>query len=212
MNRGQLRILLLGVGFFMIGFMVTYRRHDLPQGQLTLAASPSMADISIDGSRVGSGRRSIDVGTHVIQVSATGFTTYKTTVNVSQSRPKYIGAILKSSSGDTANWYTDHPSDQKLSEAINDRLSDTNSGEITTDYPFFSKLPVYFGDGHGGLIRIDSEAAILNSGKPSVGIYAAGPSQRQQAIEWFKSRGYSFSGIDVIFYGPNIPLLSGSRG
>ncbi|HYH36486.1 MAG TPA: hypothetical protein VD706_03235, partial [Candidatus Saccharimonadales bacterium] len=65
-----------------------------------------------------------------------------------------------------------------------------------------------FGNGAGGLIKIESEAAIGNSGKPSIGIYASTPRQRQQAMDWINNRNYTVSDLDVVFYSPNIPIHS----
>ncbi|HEX5744315.1 MAG TPA: hypothetical protein VFX84_02595, partial [Candidatus Saccharimonadales bacterium] len=120
--------------------------------------------------------------------------------------PVYIGVILESDSDETSNWYEDNPEDRKISEGINDHLSDSRGQAVATKYPVFDVLPAVFGNGQGGLTRIDSEAALDGADKPSIGIYAVNPQQRQLALAWIDSRGYTLSDVDVVFYGANIPL------
>jgi hypothetical protein len=206
-TRARLILLVLAGAILMwAGYLKTSRVHDLPQGQIDVEVAPAGADISIDGQKWDSGLSDIDIGPHKIRVSLDGFKPHETTVDVTQAEKAYVGVVLRSGSDDTKGWYTDHPDDQKIAEGIGDHVNDSRNQGVSTKYPIFSRLPAVFGDGHDGLIKIESEAALEGAGKPSIGVYAAGPQQRRVALEWIQSRGYLLSDIDVVFYGASIPL------
>lgn len=196
------------LGFLFIGYKLTSGGSDLPQGQLNLQVAPSSATVLIDGKPAKNGEMMVDIGEHEIGITMLGFKSYETVVNITQATPAYVGVILSPDSEDTQDWFENHPADQELSQTISDRQVDSSSQDITTKYPIFSELPTVFGDGADGLINIDSEAAINDSGKPSIGIYAADPQKRQEAISWIINRDYTISDLDVVFYGARIPIGS----
>lgn len=203
--RGLL-IIVGGLSFLIVGYLITSGSHDLPQGQLKIELAPSEARVFIDGISANAGEKTIDIGTHKIRITMPGFTSYERTVNITQSVEVYVGIILNSSSTDTKDWFTNHPDDQKITESINDQLSDSQAQEVARKYPIFNRLPGIFGNGSGGLTRIESEAALNNSGKPSIGIYASNPQQRHEALDWINNRDYTISDLDVVFYGARIPI------
>ena len=198
----------LGLGFFVWGYLITLRGSDLPQGKLNVLVAPAEANVLLDGSSIKSGERYVDIGPHKIKITMSGFKSYENIVNITQADETYVGVILDPNSPNTKDWFEDHPDDQKLSEGINDQQVDSSSAEVTRKYPIFVRLPVVFGNGAGGLTKIGSEAALNNSGKPSIGIYASTPGQRQQALDWISNRNYTISDLDVVFYGAQIPLNS----
>jgi hypothetical protein len=206
-NLKLLLVVVICVCCFDAGYKLTVNGSTLPQNSVNFEVAPEDSVVQVDGKKISAGTKDMDIGPHKIVVTHEGFETYKTTLDVDQSGEQYIGVILKSASKDTTDWYTDHPSDQKLSESISDHLNDASAQNISTKYPLLSTLPAVFGDGSGGLTRIESETAINNSGKPVLGIYAAGPAQRQAALVWINSRNYSLSDLDVVFYGTSIPVL-----
>lgn len=207
--RILLLTLLFGVACFAGGYFITVGGNNLPQGKLNIKAAPSGAKVYIDNKKASQGEQQLDIGSHTIKVAMDGFKTYIKSVNITQANGTYIAAILNPDSSTTQNWYKNHPDDQKLVEAISSQQFDSTSATILTKYPIFSRLPVEFGNGAGGLTQIASEAALNNSGKPSIGIHAFTPLQRQQALEWIYSRDYTISDLDVVFYGARIPLNTG---
>lgn len=210
MRLRALLIILMGLGFFLTGYMVTARGKDLPQGQLKLEVAPAAADISVDGKSIKPGEKEFDIGPHKVSITMDGFESYETVVNITQGAPAYIGVILDSNNPYTKDWFDNNADDRKLSESISSQASDSSSEETIRKYPIFSVLPVVFGNGAGGLTKIDSESALNGSGKPSIGIYASTPQQRQQALDWIGNRNYTISDLDVVFYGARIPIRSGS--
>lgn len=205
MRYMKLLIIVGVVGAFGIGFMVTSRVNTLPQGKIDILTSPIDAKIQLDGNAIKADDHLVDIGKHVVRVSADGFESYETTVDVTQSTPTDIPVTLKAVSADAINLMTDS-AERKRSEGISSRSNDARSENFSREYPLLARLPVVFGNGGGGLTKINKIAAVSTADIPSIGIAASSPSGRKAALEWVKNRNYSFDDIDVVFYGSNIPI------
>jgi len=185
--------------------MMTARKTVLPQGTVELMVAPEKSRITLNGEEVKTGIKKVDIGPHVVSVSREGFSTYQKRIDVTQANNSFVGVVLSPSTKETKDWYKNNEVDAKISEGIASLSNDSSAGEIAQKYPVFSILPGVFGDGRGGITRIDSEASVNNSGKPSIGITAKNPQQRKLALAWIANRGYDISGIDVVFHSAQIP-------
>ena len=193
---------------FLIGYFVTLQSPP-HNSAITIEAAPRSSTVKIDGKTVDTGTNKIVAGKHTIEVSHDGFDSQSQTVSTSVGQTAYAGFVLSPNSPDTKNWYQDITEDQKLSETISSHVSDYNSHQATQANSLLQELPVSFGDGHGGLVTIDSGVPVQGSSQPAVYVTAQTPADRQSALDWMRSNGYNPATMDIVFKGVGLGFSPG---
>lgn len=208
---GVLAFIAVGLCCFGVAYVLTTRGQVLPQGEVEFMVAPKKSQISLDGKKVKPGIKNVEIGPHVVDISHEGFATYQERIDVTQANKTFVGVALAPNSKQTKDWYTQNLDDAKISEGIASLSNDSSTELVIQKYPIFGILPGFFGDGRGGITKIDSESSINNSGKPSIGITASSPEQRRLALVWITNRGYDVSNVDVVFHGAQIPPGGSSK-
>lgn len=194
-------IFLLCIPILFAGGYFSIRQTPPLNSTITVEAAPSSYKVTIDGKKASPGDNKVTAGQHTITVKKDGFSQQAQTVITAIGQTVYTGFVLVSNSASTKNWYNDHPDDQQLSESISSHSSDYNSELSTQKNTLLQELPVLYGDGRGGLIRIDSGVPIFGSSQPAIYVNAQSPSDRQGVLTWMRSNGYNPANMDIVFYG-----------
>lgn len=173
---------------------------------LDVEVTPQSSKIVVDGQGVGAGKVAVVPGQHSITVSKEGFATKNLSASTSVNQTVFVGAVLKSNSPDTANWYYDHPDDQHLIDGIGSHQADYEQKVALQVTPFLKQLPLIYGNGHGGIINISPGAPMPPSTLPAIYITAQDPRDRQSAVTFIRSRGYNLADMNLVFKDMQVPL------
>lgn len=197
-----LRLLLFASFLFtvFIGYWLTTAASRQPSNTIIqIAAAPSGSSATINGNSASIGNNSVSPGTYNIKVSKSGFATQSQTISVGQGHTVLVGLSLKPNTAKTQDWYAKHPDDQSLSDAIGSKLSDFENTTLQQSNPIWSQLPIIYGDGQGGLIKISPGVSLTANGPPAIYVYASTPQLRQGVLTYLRSHGVDPAQIDIVF-------------
>ena len=195
MNTNQrspyLLIVLSGLAvtiLIIIWAVVSYAHHQTYSGQLKLAIAPSDSQVEVNGQKVAA-TATVDVkpGFTTVNVSRSGFTSQKKTVEVAKNKTVSVFVALISNDVSTADWYTKHPSDQTTLERITGQQYTQQSTQAVAQVPVIKELPFI---GAGFSYRIDYGAPLPGTNVPGIYITAQTQQGQQNAVTWIKNQGY----------------------
>lgn len=214
-NQRQLLIVAAIVGtvlVMIIGAVLAFTTNRTPENitdaQLQIEVAPKGSEIKING-------KSVDAGTHDIQNTPTtlrvtasrkGFAPQVQTITIQRGENRYVGFALVSNSPDTAKWYEEHEIDNQIASQINSNIYSQNTVDIASANPLLEQLP-YLGEGLR--FRVDY-GQHQRPGPPAENMYilisAGTPEDRQAALDWIQSQGFSLADLEIQFADFSNPL------
>jgi len=170
-------------------------RENSYTAKINLLVAPAESKILINGQGRGSGLIRVKPGKYKITVTMSGFSTYTITVNALKGQTKLVGAVLVSNSPTTANWYYNHPSDEKIAEGISSKANMAASQQAVQTVPLIQLLP-FTGPGFEYQINYGSEPG-SSSAIPIIYITAQSQQAQQDALAWIRTVGYNPSKMTI---------------
>lgn len=193
-NRRVLIILVVAI-LMAAGLIVYVKLHDRQySAKLNIQVAPSSAQVTINGKKSHAGMIAVKPGNYDVIALKNGFTTTGKAVKVAKGQTQYIGLALASNSDSTANWYSDHPDDQKLLEIITGQQFKQQSEQSVQQVPLIKSLP-YIGVGFE--FRVDYGAPLPGTDVPGIYITAATQQGYQDALTWIKNQGVDPSTLHI---------------
>ena len=115
-NRKILAIVLAFI--ILIVLLALIARQKTYPAYINAQVAPSSSKITFDGKSHGPGIIGVNPGTYEITATHAGFTSQTQKVVAINKKTVYVGFGLIPDSSSTSNWYTTHPADQKILEAV----------------------------------------------------------------------------------------------
>lgn len=168
---------------------------------LTIEVAPSSSIIKVDNRVVKEGVTEVKPGLHTVVIDKSGFTKATRSVDLKPRESSYVGVVLSPNTAPTANWYNEHPEDQKKAESISSYNFDDTVREGVKAAPFIKKLPFI---GPGLQFRIDYGFP-NGSNEPAIYIQASSEEGRQNALKWIKAQGFDPSKMKIVYKDPDEP-------
>lgn len=175
-----------------------------PSGKLNVEVVPRDAKISINDRAVRIGVNKISPGNIKVKVTRIGFKDNEQSLSIKRGETRYLGVALESNSPSTANWYTEHPREQKLAEAVSSKNFDLDTVFQAEKYPLIKILPQYFhyfSIGYGASPQYPKDPTHI-----AIIVKAATPFNRRLALRWIKDNGYEPSDYEIVFSGAPNPF------
>lgn len=119
-------IIILAISAYFLLFSAT----------IFINVAPSNATITIDGKSYNNHTTPhLRPGSHSVEVSRSGFTTYSETVTFPANTEYDLSVALSPSSDETKNWYQEHPEDAEIAERYGGLLLDRAVDAFAERYP-----------------------------------------------------------------------------
>lgn len=161
--------------------------------QLEIEVAPSDAVIVLNDKRVRVGKRRVEPGTYTVTVSRDGFDIQTKNIKLQKGSDEYVGFALVSNNPSTANWYNEHPRDQKIAERVSsidfDEHATENTDPIVGDLPFL---------GPGLEYRIDY-GSTDDQQKVHLTVSFVSPEAKADAVAWFANNNYDINKYVVTY-------------
>lgn len=206
MDRSRIIFLACLPILFILGYLLVIDKS-AKDSELNIEVSPRNSEIKVDGANGKFGINKLASGQHEITVSKKGFENQTRSITTTHGTQTYAGFTLKSNSSETQNWYKLNSKDQKLAETISSHQVDYDNKIAAKNNSILQVLPVVYGDGKGGTVRIDSGIPLQGSSEPAIYVSAATPDDRQGVLTWMRSRGYNPARMDIVFNGAYIGIM-----
>jgi hypothetical protein len=165
----------------------------------------------LDGEEIDQGEHTLDEGSYEVTARFEGFENRTQTIVVKDNQESYVGLILNPNTEETNNWYVENPEENKIAEGVSSKSVDNDTETTLENTPLLQSLPIYYGNGQGGLVKIESGVPLPGTDTPAVYVTASSPDERKGVLTFLLSRGYDLSGTDFVFSGEVIPLGAGVR-
>ena len=187
------------VAALMVWGIVSHQRNAQLTAGVTIQVTPEDSIVTLNGKKVPTNNIEpvkVKPGTYKAVASRKGFADYTQTLTLKKGQTTYFGAMLISNDSSTANWYANHPADQKQVETISGKLFNQSAQNELAQTPLIQYLP--FIDLQ---YRIDYGVSVAHPNDPNaVGIYITyySPQGLDQALAWIKFKGYDPSKLELI--------------
>jgi hypothetical protein len=198
-----------GIVFVIVCWnIITYIEH---RGlvKITVDALPNDSLVTLDGKNISAGGIYVKPGEHTLKASRQYFESVVNSFNtnrINTSAPIYLLPIPNTAAA--LKWLEQNPAVQQQREAEAGVESDSIQSQLTNANSFFNQLPIIYGDGQGGFVRIDEGAPLSPGGPPTVYVTAATPAARQGVLTYMRSRGYDPAAMNIVFNSQSIPIWS----
>ena len=201
MSRSRIAIFVLGF-VLLVGLVLgtgVWLRYSSYDASITIQVAPADSQVILDGKNVGVGTWRIKSGNHSLSFSRDGFTPVTNGIGVSKNQDYYAGVALVPTDPEFANWYADHPEDQKLAESISSQSFDFVNSQpspidaLVEELPYINLLP-YF--------RIDfgiSKKYPNDPTKSAIYIRFSTNESKKVALDWIRGRGVDPSSLEIIY-------------
>lgn len=161
--------------------------HNKNSAKLHIQVAPSVATITVNGKKQGSGVIAVPPGTYKVTASMQGFASQTQTYKVDKGGEQYYGFALISNDPSTASWYTNHPGDQTLLAAITGQRYQQQGNQSIQQVPLIQYLP-YIGVGFE--FRVDYGEPLPGTNVPGIYITAQTQQGYNDALTWIRNKGY----------------------
>jgi len=194
---------LIVIVIVIVSFVLTFNNQK--SAKITLLVVPNTADITINGNNYNDGQVNLKPGKYVLKASLSGFSTQQENFTVTKNQKLLVGFVLSSNSPSTTNYYSDHPNQEALSEALADNLNNQYSNETINKEPIVKFLPH---DGPNFTYSINYSNNTKNPTEPIIQITANNPLSTDAALNWIKLMGYNPADLNLQFINqaPQIKL------
>ncbi len=176
--------------------------HKNLTASLDVQVTPVSSIIKINGNTSSAGNIKVKPGTYKIIVTRNGFGSQSKTVKVAKNKTVYVGIYLLPDSSSTSSWYSTHPGDQRILEAITGNEFDSISSQLSAYTPLLKELP-FIGPGLDFRIDYGNESG-NKSNIPVIYITAPTAAAQQEGLTWIKSQGYDTSKLIIKYVTESI--------
>jgi hypothetical protein len=162
------------------------------QPNANFVISPATSNVVVDGKqKVGPGTVYLKSGNHKLVASFNGFATLTTSFTIGSARVATVNVILTANSQAGYTWLKNHPSDQRIAEAVGGDNFNSGATSFLRQFPVVANLPI---QGPGGEYTINYGAASTQSNKSvlEIDITYYTLDAKQSALSWLESQpGYT---------------------
>lgn len=186
------------IAFFIIGmvaiiYVAWYKNTHT--ATLNLLYTPASAAATANGVVVSAGNTQLVPGTYTVVIKKSGFNTYTDKIILAKNSSQTVTAALVSNSPSTSNWYTTHPSDQRIKERIGAISSEYASNEIHNYFQIATVLPL-----NGRDYSVNYGTSPDHSGQYALYIsYTGGPKGQQDAVNTINNMGYNAYNYEIVW-------------
>lgn len=182
----------------IIGFYILNKDKT---AELTILVAPSSSIIKIGDNNYHNGTIKIKPGKYNVIISKEGFTSYKSTINITNDSTNKLYKAIFQTDG-TYSWYIKHQDDDKLLTIIGDNNSVKVQNKLADEYPLLKYIP-YTKQSNGILYKIDAQMnenrlesikVFFNTCSDySINIY------KTDVLNWIKSKGLNPEDYNIIY-------------
>lgn len=154
--------------------------------------------ITIDGKAVKEGGVTLEPGSYNVTVSRDGFASETRQATVQEGQVTTVAVILDSNAPETANWYTDNPSDTSKAEGIAGQIFEAETVTRANSLPILKRLPKTV----LGKYTISYDKSLKKPNDPTAAtIYIDyfTPAGKTAAENWIRYQGYNPAELEIVY-------------
>ena len=140
-TKKKIIIIVIFAFVFLLIPIIAFTHSRINSASIDLLVAPESSNIHIDNHKVTNGKIGVTPGKHTVTARKDGFAEKSTEVEIKSGETSNVHFILESNDPSTANWYKDHPEDQKIAQQINDSQFDSEAASYTEENPIIKYLP-----------------------------------------------------------------------